>query len=148
MKIDFINGEVYPADFVVSRQLDDPLVVEELMGLAEEAELMGIDLDDPEIMGAWLKNVIGKIKSRIKKRKGGSVSAKINTGSGTLDVGPQGVQWTDPVKTTTSGIQAALNTPQMTAAAGVATALKNPWVIGAGAGLLFLMLTKKKGGRR
>lgn len=45
----------------------------ELLGAIDEtlteAELMGEDIDDPELMGGFFKRVIGKIRDRIRARR-------------------------------------------------------------------------------
>ena len=129
-----------PADFVASRHLDDPFVAEEVNGLIRSAEMMGVDLSDPEIMGAWLKDLIGKIKN---KTKGKSVPEfSVSTTGGTAAVGPTGVTWTDAASVPTAAVPSISDK--------MADMVKNPLVIGAGVGLLALLIMrrKRKGGKR
>lgn len=136
----------YPAEIEVMGFFNDPLLSAEIDSMLNEAELMGIDLDDPELMGAWLKNLINKIKARRKaKKEAGQEPAQmptinVNTGQGTATIGPQGVQWTDPATGAPSTAAAA-------APGGIAEMLKNPWVIGGGAAalLLLIMMMKRRG---
>lgn len=125
-------SDLYPADFVASRQLDDPLVAAEIAGLADEGLLLGVDFDDPEIMGAWLKNLINKIKDRVKARK---IGVSVSTDTGVAQVGPGGVSYTD-----TSTLPVSPVAPS----AGMAEMFKSPLVIAAGVGILAILLLKKK----
>lgn len=140
----------YPADIEVMGYFDDPLIAAELDEMIIDAELMGIDLDDPELMGAFLKNLIGKIKGGIQKRRekrkaaggqaGGFPSFSVTTGEGSAQLGPGGLSWTGP--------QAAAAGAGAAPAGGIADMLKNPLVLaGIGGGvLLLIMMMKKKGG--
>ena len=142
----------YPADIEVMGYFQDPLLSAELDMMIDEADLMGIDLDDPELMGAWLKNLIGKIKSRIQKRKAAKAAGgaepgtmptiAVQTPKGTASIGPGGIQWTDPAAA------AAAVPSAYQATGGIGEMLKNPWVIGGGAAalLLIIMMMKKKRG--
>lgn len=129
-----LSGDFFPADAVASRHLDDPLISAEVADLVDEAELMGIDLDDPEIMGAWLKNLIGKIKKRVQKRKLKGVT--LTTDQGTASLGPGGLTYQS---------NAAQSVPMATGATGsMGEMVKNPMVIMAGVGLLVLIAMRKK----
>lgn len=137
-----LHGDLSPADFVVSRHLDDPFVAAEIDSLAEQAEMLGIDFNDPEIMGAWLKDLIGKIKKKVQGVKEKKASISIDTGEGVAKIGPEGVNWTDPYQSIApsggSDVGSKIN-----------SLIKNPMVIAAGVGLVaLLLLRKKKGGRR
>lgn len=59
----------YPAEIEISGYFADPFISAEIDEMVNDAELMGIDLDDPELMGAFLKNMFSKIKARIQARK-------------------------------------------------------------------------------
>lgn len=143
----------YPADIEVMGYFDDPLIAAEIDEMITDAELMGIDLDDPELMGAFLKNIIGKIKGAVQKRRakkaaaGGQAQAgfptfSVSTGAGSAQLGPGGLTWTDP--------QAAAVAPAPAGGMGnITEMLKNPLVlagIGGGVLLLVMMMKKKKGG--
>lgn len=129
----------YPAELEVMGFFQDPLLSAELDTWIDEAELMGIDLDDPELMGGFIKNIIKKIKERRAKRKAAGEAApeiptvNIQTGQGVAQIGPGGVTWTDPAtgkpSTTTSALPG-----------GIAEMIKNPWVIGGGAAALLLII--------
>lgn len=139
----------YPADIEVMGYFDDPLIAAELEEMITDAELMGIDLDDPELMGAFLKNIIGKIKGAVQKRRakreaaggqaGGFPSFSVSTGEGSAQLGPGGLSWTGP--------QAAGAAPAAGGTGGIADMLKNPLVLaGIGGGVLLLVLMMKKKG--
>lgn len=129
-------GEMTPADFVVSQHLDDPFVAAEIDQMVDQAEMMGVNLTDPEIMGTWLKDLVGKIKKKVQGKKG---SVSVNTGEGTATIGPQGINWTDNVP----AVIPAVGTP----AAKVAELVKNPIVIAAGIGIVAMLVMSKKGKR-
>lgn len=136
----------YPAEIEVMGYFQDPLLSAEIDSMLDEAEMLGIDLDDPELMGAWLKNLINKIKSRRAAKKAAGTppatmpTINVQTGQGTASIGPQGVTWTDPATGAPSTAAAA-------APGGIAEMLKNPWVIGGGAAalLLLIMMMKRRG---
>ena len=131
------------ADFVVSRHLDDPFVAAEVNDMIDRAEMMGVDLSDPEIMGAWLKDLVNKIKTKIKGIKGNEVPKfQVSTEGGVASVGPEGVNWTDSSTLPTAS-------PAPSVSDKLADMVKNPLVIGAGVGLVaLLLLRKRKGGKR
>ncbi len=132
----------YPAELEVMGFFNDPLLSDEIDALLEEAELMGIDLDDPELMGAWLKKLVGKIRSNFRKRRGkgkkAPVSASVSTPQGSAAIGPGGITWTAPPGASMPMVQPS--------GGGIADMLKNPMVI-AGVGgvalLLFMQMRKK-----
>jgi hypothetical protein len=136
-----MSGYDSPADVIVAGYFDDPLISAELAGMVNEAELLGIDVDDPEIMGAWLKNLVGKIKSKIKAKKGGQAPAlSLSTSAGTANIGPNGVTWQDPANPN------AVSAP-VGAMDKIKEQLKNPVVLAAliGVPVLFMVMRKKKG---
>lgn len=122
--------------------LGDPFVAEEMDELSDllydRAEMLGIDPDDPEIMGGLITNLVKKIRDRIKKRKAkkSSASVTVSTDSGTASLGPGGFSYTST---------GALNQRFVpsSAASSFDEMLKSPMVLLAGAGLLFLLLKKK-----
>lgn len=130
MSGEFPNGRGYASD---------PFVADEL---AEYAEMMGVDPDDPEAMEG-LKDFINKIKAKFKGKTVPKVN--VNTEAGTVSVGPEGVNWSDAVPASVPATQ--------TAGAKIADMMKNPLVIGAAVGLVALLIYKskksrKKGGKR
>ncbi|MDD5688609.1 MAG: hypothetical protein PHE88_12345 [Elusimicrobia bacterium] len=108
--------------------------------MVRHATRLGIDLNDPEIMGTWFDDIRKKIKGIAKKTK----SVQLTTDRGTAQLGPGGVTWTDRAATSQDD-----SSPQIiqSSVGGMADMLKNPLVIGAGVSLLALMLSKK-GGKR
>lgn len=126
----------YPAEIELLGAFRDPLVLMGIDQMLDEAISQGIDLDDPELLGGWLKKLIGKIKKRRAARKKSGQPAPIptvsvDTGQGVAQVGPGGVTWTDPVT------QAPVAAP---ATGGIGDMLKNPWVLGGGAALALLLI--------
>lgn len=137
----------YPAELEIMGYFADPSLSEELDEMLTEAEMMGVDFDDPELMGAWLKNLFSKIKSRIqarrKKREAAGQPApsfSIQTPQGAAAIGPGGVSWTGPQAAAAPGLM-----PAPAAGSNIAEMLKNPMVLaGIGGGLLLLMMMMKK----
>lgn len=130
------------SDVIVDGYFEDPLISAELSGMIEEAELMGYDLNDPEMLGAWLKSLVTKIKKKVKGKKMPKVS--VDTGTGTAQIGPEGITWTDQ-----QAEAAEAAAVPATTTGGMQGLLKNPLVIAAAVGLPLLLLgMKKKGGRR
>lgn len=113
---------------------DDPLVSAELEGMVDEMELLGYDLDDPEMLGNVFKDLGAKIKSAFQKKKGGSLS-----------ISPAGISYTNPVAPVPTA-------PAPTAGGKVQEMLKNPLVLGgvavAAIGAVMLLKGKKKRGRK
>lgn len=111
---------------------DDPLVTAELEGMVDEMDLLGYDVEDPELMGNIFKDLANKIKGAVAKKKGS-----------TLSVGPQGIQLMNPVTA-----PAAAPAPVQSQ---VQTMLKNPLVLGGAAVAVIgviVILKKKKRGRK
>ena len=133
------------SDVIVSGYFDDPLISAELSGMVREAELMGYDLDDPEMLGAWLKSLVSKIKKKVKGKKLPKVS--VDTGTGTAQIGPEGITWTDQQAAAAAAAETVLTPPAVSSLQGL---MKNPLVIAAAVGIPFLLMSmkKKKGGRR
>ena len=85
------------------RYMRDPFIHHQISGMVEDAELMGMDLDDPELMGGLISNVVKKIatavrKRREKKKAAGESTAiptfSMQTTAGTAQLGPGGLTWT------------------------------------------------------
>jgi hypothetical protein len=142
----------YPADIEVMGYFSDPLIAAEIDEMITDAELMGIDLDDPELMGAFLKNIVGKIRGAVQRRKASKKTGaktsipqvSISTGAGTAQIGPGGLTWSDPQ--TGASIQSAGIMPTAKTG-GISEMLKNPLVLaGIGGGVLLLIMAMKKRG--
>jgi len=87
----------------LKRFLRDPFIHGEIDGMIEDAELMGIDIDDSELMGGLIQNVGKKIAGAVRKRREAKAksgqstsfpSLSIQTGQGTAALGPGGITWT------------------------------------------------------
>ncbi|MFA5235075.1 MAG: hypothetical protein WC390_11810, partial [Sulfurimonas sp.] len=67
----------------------DPFVHGEIEGMINDAEMMGVDIDDPEMMGGIIdvvKKIAGAIKKRRQAKKGSSSPAptvSVQTSQGT-----------------------------------------------------------------
>lgn len=153
---DYYETPDYPAEIELMGVLDDPLLGQELDLILDEAELMGIDLDDPELMGFFLKKLINKIKARFKKKKKAAPSPLAPTGltlqtrAGTAKIGPKGVSFVGkrPLMVTPTGAVVAAQPPGP--AAGFQEMLKNPMVIAGlvGVPLVLMMVAGRKKGRK
>jgi len=81
----------------------DPFVHGEILGIIEDAEMMGIDIDDPEMMGGIVdvvKKIAGAIKKRRQSKKSSGSSAptvSVQTSQGTAALGPAGLSWTGSI---------------------------------------------------
>jgi len=81
----------------------DPFVHGEIEGMINDAEMMGVDIDDPEMMGGIIdvvKKIAGAIKKRRQAKKGSSSPAptvSVQTSQGTAALGPGGITWTGSV---------------------------------------------------
>lgn len=102
------------------------------------AEMMGVDTEDPEQMGAFFKKVIGKIKEAVQKRRqarqasGQSAGYGVTVPAGTMSVSERGdVSFLSPSQVTT---QEAIPQAKMEI---------SPLMIAAGAALLLVLLVKK-----
>lgn len=88
----------------LQRFMKDPFIHREVMGMVEDAELMGVDFDDPEIMGGFIQNVAKKIATAVRKRREArqaknepAPSFSVQTPQGTAALGPGGISWTGQV---------------------------------------------------
>lgn len=128
----------YPTEIELMGALQDPLVLLGIDQALDEAVLLGIDLDDPELLGGWLKKLIKKVKARrAARKKSGQPAAmptiSVDTAQGVASVGPAGVTWTDPAT-------GAVTATAPAATGGIGDMLKNPWVLGGGAALALLLI--------
>lgn len=85
----------------LQRFMRDPFIHHEVMGMVEDAELMGVDIYDPEIMGGLIQNVVKKIATAVRKKREARANAgssgsgfSLQTPQGTAAIGPGGVSWT------------------------------------------------------
>lgn len=141
-----------PAEWIAENYYSDPMIQRELSGMVQEWELMGYDLEDSELMGAFLKTLVGKIKSRIqarkKKKSGGTVpTVSVKTESGTAQLGPGGLTFTSPTakgSASAKGVSVGpVSMPSTTSTGGIADMLKNPMVLAAAAGIPLLLMMMK-----
>ena len=132
-------GRCYGADNVLEYIHTDPMVSREFAGLVKEAELMGVDFDDDEMMSGFLQNVVQKLKDTIQKKKD-TTSFSVTTEEGTTNIGPGGFSFT-------SSQQGVAPTPAATGVSSAAELLKNPMVLG-GIGLFAAIILLRKKGRR
>ncbi len=130
------------SDVIVNGYFEEPLVAAEISDMMRDAEMMGIDLDDPEMLGAWLKNLINKVKTNIQKRKKGKAKSSpvvsISTGKGTANVGPDGLTYTENASQV---IPSSQSSSIQSATQGL---FKNPMFIAAAIGLPLIMFMKKR----
>lgn len=135
------------------RFMRDPFIRNEIAGMMEDAELMGFDLDDPEMMGGLIDG-IKKIASAIRKRRearkksGETTSApafSVQTPQGTAALGPQGFSWTGslpqslPIATT--GYQIA---PVQQSESIIDKVKKNPALLGLAAIPVLMLIMAKR----
>lgn len=130
-----------PAELISASYFEDPLISAEIDAMMETAELMGIDPDDPELMGNFLTDLVKKAQSALKKVK----NVKLETGAGTTTIGPGGqISYTG----TQPAATARATVPQpVKKSGGVADLLKNPAILAAivGVPLLIILMKKRKG---
>jgi len=126
---------------IVKRHVNHPRTKRHVSSVVRQAKMMGVDFNDPEMMGTWLQDIGKKLKSAINKTK----SVQLTTDRGTAQLGPGGVTWTDQQQQSDPG--EAISTAS---SSGLADMFKNPLVIGAGISLAALLLSKskRKGGKR
>lgn len=137
------------------RFLKDPFIHGEINGLVEDAELMGMDFEDPELMGGLIANVVKKIATAVRKRRekkaasGNSSipSFSIQTSQGTAALGPGGLTWTGqqniPIGNTGMSLQTV---PQSET---IMDKLKsNPALLAIPAGLILFMVMSKRGEKK
>lgn len=138
----------YPTDIELMGAFNDPLIMLGIDQAIDEAVMLGIDLDDPELMGGWLKKLIKKVKKRrAKRRSKGNVvmpTVSIDTAQGQATIGPDGVTWIDPA----TGMQTVGTPGAQPQSGGIADMLKNPMVLGGGAAALLLLVIMMKRRRR
>jgi hypothetical protein len=135
----------------LKRFLRDPFIHGEIEGIVEDAELMGMDLDDPELMGGLIANVVKKIAGAVRKRraaKSGSSSVpsfSVQTSQGTAALGPGGITWTGqqniPIGSTGMSLQTV---PQSETIMDKIKSNPALLAIPAGGIVLFMMMSKRK----
>ena len=145
--------ENHPA---MKRFLRDPFIHGEINGMVEDADLMGMDLGDPELMGGFIVNVAKKIGAAVRKRRAAKAgqqssmpSFSMQTSQGTAALGPGGLTWTGqqniPIGNTGMTLQTS---PQSET---IMDKIKNNpalLAIPAGGIILFMVMSKKKGGKK
>lgn len=140
-------------DDMLSQYQNEPFP-EELEGdmdlMVDDMDLMGYC--EPELMGGLIKKLIKKIKKRIKAKKikgKSSGNYSISTPSGTVSIGPQGVNVLRPAGMVTPGMQQI--SPSMVPATTIQrgglldTFKENPAMLAIpAAALLFIAMSKKQ----
>lgn len=136
----------------LKRFLKDPFINGEINGLVEDAELMGIDIDDPELMGGLIANAVKKIAAAVRKRRAAKASSgsssmpsfSLQTAQGTAALGPGGITWTGqqniPIGSTGMSLQTA---PQSETIMDKIKSNPALLAIPAGGLLLFIMMSKR-----
>lgn len=143
----------YPS---MNRFMKDPFIRNEIAGMIEDAELMGYDLDDPEMMGGLIDG-IKKIASAIRKRrearksKGETApSVSVQTSQGTAAFGPGGLTWTGAIPQLPQSVPIGNTGMQLTAMQQQESILdkikKNPALLAgiAAVPVLLIVMSKKR----
>ena len=128
-----MRENITPADIIVSGYFDEPMIAAELRNMAKEAILMGVNLNDPELMGSWLTELGEKVKKQVEDIK----SVSINTKQGQANIESGGITYTDTVKP-------AITTSVSSSSASQFDFLKNPFFLISIAGLIISMMRGKK----
>jgi hypothetical protein len=131
----------HPRTKAAEKHVNHPRTKRGLLSIVKSAQKMGVDFNDPEIMGNWLQDIGKKFKTAINKTK----SVQLTTDRGTAQLGPGGITWTDQQQ------QQAENAPGevvQASASGLSDMLKNPMILGAGISLAALLLSKRKGRKK
>jgi hypothetical protein len=135
----------------LKRFLRDPFIHGEIEGIVEDAELMGMDVDDPELMGGLIANVVKKIAGAVRKRRAAKAgnssvpSFSVQTAQGTAALGPGGITWTGqqniPIGSTGMSLQTIPQSESI-----MDKVKNNPALLAIPAGgiLLFMMMSKRK----
>lgn len=148
----------YPVEVELMGFMQDPLIAAEIDGIIEDAEEMGLDMNDAELMGGLISAIVGKIKTAVKKRRARKAAAsspapvsqgfQLSTPQGTAAIGPGGISWT--------GVQPGRNVamqlpgqpgqyyPAPQSSGGITDMLKNPLVIAGIVGIPVLFMLMKR----
>lgn len=136
----------------MGRDMDiiDTIYGDDVDRIIDEYGLMGSDLENV-YMGGWLKNLVNRIKTRVRERRAQRAAAgipsqyAISTPGGTVSAGAGGFSYMPTGGG--QGIQAGL-VPVETQQAGImGTLQKNPMLMMLPVAFLALMMMKKKGGK-
>ena len=148
----FISGNY---DRTVSNKYRrDPFVQSELKKMMRNAELMGIDLRNPEILNGFLTNVIGTVKefaqgvfNKTSDAAKSIPTVTLMTDRGTTTLAPGAISYVtnQPIQTVASTPGAGLSTIQTASTSIMDVVKQNPAIIAAAIGIpLILILTSKK----
>jgi hypothetical protein len=140
---DTIRNINYPIDIElmgIPESFDD-----DLESIVNDAELMGVDFNDPELMGGFIKKLVKRLKKRIrarkKKRGGKRRTFSVSSSEGTATLGPGGLNITRSGVTPGTGGLPGFMQPVKS---GVGGLFENPMMLLLPAGLLVMMMLKKK----
>lgn len=134
------------------RFLSDPFIHGEICGMVDNAEMMGYDFEDSELMGGFIANAVKKIASAVRKRREAKSntqssvpSISVQTSQGTAAFGPGGLTWTGqqniPIGNTGMSLQTQ---PQQETI--LDKVKSNPVLLAVPAGMLvlFMVMSKKR----
>lgn len=151
--------------FTTENDIQSPVDVE-LMGIVEEfdgdmddiiadMETMGVDLDDDMLLSGALRRLFKRIKKRVRARRKARRKRRkkkprrkiaIETARGRVELTPEGLQILRETGKLPPGIPGAVYPGEEVRRAGVMGELfKNPMMMLLPAGLILMMVMKKKG---
>jgi hypothetical protein len=148
----FISGNNNNA--ISNKYTKDPFIRSELKGIVKNAELMGINLRNPEILNGFLSDMVGTVKEFAQGvfNKGSAAATTIPTVTlmtdrGTTTLGPGSISYVTnkPIQTVTTTQGGGLTTIQSASTSMLDVVKQNPLIIAAAVGIpLILILTQKK----
>lgn len=132
----------------------DPFVRSELKKVVRSAELMGIDLKNPEVLNGFLSNIVGTVKefaqgvfNKTSDAAKSIPTVTLMTDRGTTTLAPGTISYVtnQPIQTVTTTQGGGLSTIQSASSSMMDVVKQNPAIIAAAIGIpLILILTSKK----